>query len=64
MSFEARYSGACAFVDCTTGIIEPGDTVEYDSDDELMHSSCSARARRQNTAPYCNSCHTYHRGEC
>jgi hypothetical protein len=65
MSFEAKYSGGCKSEDCQYGDrrINPGDQVEF-VDDDLMHSACAARGRRDNRIPRCESCGTNHRGEC
>lgn len=64
MTFEARYAGRCAAAHCNYGDsqIRPGDDVEY-HDDELMHRSCAANARRDDF-PACRKCFTYHAGEC
>lgn len=63
MTFEAKYPGSCASDACRyDGRIREGDDVEY-ADDELMHTSCAATARRGDP-PLCRECFTYHRGEC
>lgn len=62
--FNARYGGRCSLDDCEKrGIIEIGDVVQY-SDDELMHLRCARRTERGETAPLCDKCWCYHKGEC
>ncbi|OYN80441.1 hypothetical protein [Mycolicibacterium sphagni] len=65
MSFQARYTGACAAERCRyypDDLIREGDDVDY-LDDELMHAEC-AKATRRGEPPMCPNCFTHHRGEC
>jgi hypothetical protein len=64
MSFEAKYHGRCQ--GCS-GLIEPGDQVEYDTDDALVHVQCDEQADLD--APslherHCPDCWTHHAGGC
>lgn len=60
MSFEAKYRGVCA--DCGSRI-EPGQTVEYDEEDELVHTDCVPTGPVR-SAPPCERCWLVHAGEC
>lgn len=62
MTFHAAYYGPCAYGDQ----IEPGDPVEYNRDQKLVHLSCRAR-EQANTAPatrICPDCNLDHAGAC
>lgn len=50
MSFRAEYPGRCA--DCET-VISPGEQVEYDLDDNLVHTACY---RPHPGRPICTHC--------
>lgn len=64
MSFEAKYHGRC--VGCDERI-EPGDQVEYNADEELVHVHCDdqtdpdAPLRNERKCP---DCFLIHAGEC
>ncbi|WP_245906332.1 hypothetical protein [Mycolicibacterium palauense] len=62
MSFEARYPGTCGYGDR----INPGDLVDYDDENELVHAECSAveGAAYVNNVAACPDCWTVHRGDC
>ena len=61
-AFEARYPGRCT--SCSERI-EPGDTVTYDGDDEIVHGECDREPQREDDpTEACGKCWTVHSGEC
>lgn len=61
MGFVARYHGECAHGD----EIKPGELVNYNADDELVHTNCEAAAGPVWTSQnVCPDCQLEHAGEC
>lgn len=64
MSFTAKYHGRCS---SCSGLIEPGDEVNFDVDGELVHVHCEPGTdpdEPSRTEHRCPDCWTWHAGEC
>ena len=59
MSFTAKYKGTCANCD---EAIEPGQEVDYDDDDALVHVKCPTTVTPLGSV--CPRCFCYHNGDC
>ena len=67
MSFIAKYLGACTNEECATGVIQPGDEIEFvGNTGDLVHVECigdtDAKPGRQERR--CTECWQIHAGEC
>jgi len=67
VSFTAKYFGACTFEGCATGVINPGDEVEFVSGTrDLVHVECitDTSDEPQRNERKCTECWQIHAGEC
>lgn len=60
-TFTARYHGECG--ECGHHI-SPGDEVQYDRTDTLVHATCPERPDDAPAGSPCPKCWTYHAGDC
>lgn len=50
-AFVARFSGVCA--DCGGPVVGGADLIQYNDDNEVVHTSCAGRERAGVTCPKC-----------